>query len=113
MSGLEQAQHERIAPCDGAHDFLLEAHVRRNRLFGLWAADRQGLSGKAAQLYAAQLACEDSPHYRASVVHDRVARDLAAAGHAAPEQDLATALAKSADHAQADVWAAGVAQRFW
>jgi len=113
MPGLEQAQQERCAPCDGAHAFLLEAHVRRNKLFGLWAADRQGLSGQAAQHYAAGLACEDSPHYRASAILDRVVRDLLASGHAAPAEDLATALAKSADRAQADVWAAGVAQRFW
>ena len=113
MSGFEHAQHERTAPCDGAHGFLLEAHVRRNKLFGLWAADRQGMSGQAAQRYAARLACEDSPHYRASAILDRVSRDLAASGHAAPAEDLATALARSADRAQGDVWAAGVAKRFW
>lgn len=86
--------------------------MRRNRLFGLWAAGRQGLSGSDAQQYAARLACEDSPHYRARAVLDRVARDLVASGYAAPEDDLATALAASADRAQADVWAAGVAHRF-
>jgi hypothetical protein len=112
MNGLEQAEGIQLAPCDGAHGFRLEAHVRRNRLFGLWAAELQGLSGHAAQLYAARLACEDSPHYRARAILDRVARDLAASGHEAPADDLATALAQSADRAQADVWAAGVAQRF-
>lgn len=111
MSGL-QREHHATAPCEGAHAFLLQAHVRRNRLFGLWAAGRQGLNGAAAQTYAARLACEDSPHYRARAVLDRVARDLATSGHAAPEEDLALALAVSADRAQADVWAAGVARRF-
>jgi hypothetical protein len=111
MSAIER-QHHSAAPCEGAHAFLLDAHVRRNRLFGLWAAGRQGLSGSDAQKYAARLACEDSPHYRARAVLDRVARDLVASGYAAPEEDLARALAASADRAQADVWAAGVAHRF-
>ncbi len=104
--------HRAPAPCKGAHAFLLDASARRNKLFGLWAATRQGLSGQEAYHYAARLACEDSPHYRARAVLDRVARDLAAAGQAAPFEDLAAALAVSADRAQADVWAAGVAQRF-
>lgn len=111
MASVEQGDSRLSVPCPGAHR-LFEAHARRNRLFGLWAAALQGLSGDAAQRYAARLACEDSPHYRASVVLQRVASDLAATGRAAPEEDLATALAESADRAQADVWAAGVAQRF-
>ena len=104
--------HQGPAPCKGAHGLLLDASARRNKLFGLWAALRQGLSDQAAHQYAARLACEDSPHYRARAVLDRVSRDLAASGLALPEEDLAAALAASADRAQADVWAAGVAQRF-
>ena len=111
MSAIDR-QHHPMAPRESAHAFLLDAPVRRNRLFGLWAADRQGLSVSAKQNYAARLACEDSPHYRARAVLDRVTRDLVASGYAAPEEDLATALAASADRAQADVWAAGVARRF-
>ena len=111
MSRVEQGDSRIAVPCPGSHS-LFEAHARRNRLFGLWAAALQGLSGDAAQLYATRLACEDRPHYRASAVLQRVASDLAATGRAAPEADLAAALAESADRAQADVWAAGVAQRF-
>jgi hypothetical protein len=112
MSVFEHSEHEHTAPCDGASLFRLDAHVRRNRLFGLWAAGLQGLTGPAAQRYAARLACEDSPHYRARAVLDRVARDLVASGRPAPAADLSAALAESADRAQGDVWAAGVAQRF-
>ena len=40
-----------------AHDEELKfkATARRNRLIGLWAADKMGLSGDAAQAYAREV----------------------------------------------------------
>ena len=87
-----------------ARDF--DMHARRNKLFGLWAADVRGLHGQAAQRYAMSLVLEDFPRYRAEAVLKRVARDLAEAGQPVETDEIATALAKSADRAQEEVLAA-------
>jgi hypothetical protein len=80
-----------------------EAHARRNKLFGLWAARLSGLEDEPAQRYAMAIALEDFPHFRASAVLARVARDLDRCGHAVAAETLATALAQSADRAQEEV----------
>jgi hypothetical protein len=44
-----------------AHDEELrfKAHARRNKLVGLWAAEKLGLTGEAAQSYAANIVTID------------------------------------------------------
>jgi len=36
-------------------DLQFKVKVRRNRLLGLWAAERMGLGGESAQAYAAEI----------------------------------------------------------
>jgi hypothetical protein len=91
-------------------EMSFQAQARRNKLFGLWAASQRGLAGDDAQRYAASLVLEDFPHYRAAAVLHRVASDFAEAGVMPPEQEIATALAASADRAQCEVMA-GMSQR--
>ncbi len=40
-------------------ELAFKAKARRNRLFGLWAAERLGLEGAAAETYARELAAAD------------------------------------------------------
>jgi hypothetical protein len=84
-------------------EMQFQAHVRRNKLFGLWAASRKGLVGEAAQLYAKSLMLEDFPHYSAASVLDRVTSDLARQGISVRQHELAAALAASADRAQDEI----------
>ena len=81
-------------------ELAFAAHAHRNKLFGLWAAHMRGLSGPAAQRYAMSLVLEDFPHYRAQPVLQRVSRELAAAGQTIDGEEIAAALARSADRAQ-------------
>jgi hypothetical protein len=65
------------------HDQELRFKVtaRRNRLLGLWAAQRMGLSGNEAEAYAKEIvAAEFEPGGDKRVV-DKLAGDLAARGH--------------------------------
>jgi len=80
-----------------------DMHARRNKLFGLWAAEMRGLHGQAAQRYAMSLVLEDFPHYRAQAVLTRVVRDLAQAGQEVDADAISAALAKSADRAQEEI----------
>ena len=73
-----------------AHDEELKfkAEARRNRLLGLWVADKLGLSGEAASEYAkAVVAAEFSEGGDASVIR-KLTGDLAAKGAAVTEQQI-------------------------
>ena len=59
--------------------------VRRDKLFGAWAAEQAGLSGEAVKEFArAVVESEIASH---EVIH-KVEADLAALGHSLPESNL-------------------------
>ena len=65
-----------------------KALARRNRLLGLWAAEKLGMSGDAATAYAKEVVAADfEPPGDNDVVH-KVTRDLAAKGVAITEAQL-------------------------
>ena len=65
-----------------------KAMARRNRLLGLWVANKLGISGDAATPYAKEVVAADfEPPGDSDVVH-KVMRDLAAKGVTLTEQQL-------------------------
>jgi hypothetical protein len=64
-----------------------KAEARRNKLLGLWAAEKLGLSGDAANAYAKQVVAAD---FEVGGVARKVMDDLAAKGAAIPEPQLRT-----------------------
>ena len=73
-----------------AHDEELrfKAEVRRNKLLGLWAAKKLGLSGEAANDYAKTVVAADFEEAGDSDVVRKVMGDLARQGIAITEQEL-------------------------
>lgn len=65
-----------------AHDEELEfrAEARRNRLFGLWAAEKLGKTGAAAEAYADSLVVAEVAADSDARVFEQVRKDFAAAG---------------------------------
>ena len=63
-----------------------KAEARRNKLLGLWAAEKLGLSGEAANTYAREVVAADFEGGRDVV--GKVMRDLAAKGVELPEAEL-------------------------
>jgi hypothetical protein len=64
-------------------EFRFKATARRNRLLGMWAAQRMGLTGADAEAYAKEVvAAEFDPGGGDKHVIDKVAGDLAAKGQA-------------------------------
>jgi hypothetical protein len=63
-----------------AHDKEMEfrIHARRNKLLGLWVAEKAGLTGKAAEEYAAMIATIDLGKISEETVFTKVKRDLIA-----------------------------------
>lgn len=84
------------------HDQELQFKVnaRRNKLFGLWAAQKLGLSGEAAEAYAKEVVKADFDKPGDDDVLDKVVKDLSAKGvpadrgHIRHEMDRLLAIAK-------------------
>jgi hypothetical protein len=73
-----------------AHDEELrfKANARRNKLLGLWAAEKLGLAGDAASAYAKEVVLSDFEEGGEHDVVKKVLKDLAAKGVAASEQEV-------------------------
>ena len=73
-----------------AHDTEMQfkAEARRNKLLGLWAAEKMGLSGDAAEAYAKSVVVEDLKEKGDDDVFRKVSADLESKGVSIPEGEL-------------------------
>ena len=65
-----------------------KAEVRRNKLLGLWAAEKLGLSGDAATAYAKEMVAADFEEAGDKDVQNKVVNDLTAKGVAITAQEV-------------------------
>jgi hypothetical protein len=65
-----------------------KAMARRNRLLGLWVAEKLGITGDAATAYAKEVVAADFEQPGENDVVHKVTRDLAAKGVAITEAQL-------------------------
>ncbi|MGQ0684634.1 DUF1476 domain-containing protein [Bradyrhizobium sp.] len=65
-----------------------KAEARRNRLLGLWAAEKLGMTGDAATAYAKEVVAADFEEAGDSDVLRKVAGDFAKKGVAISEADV-------------------------
>ena len=65
-----------------------KAEARRNRLLGLWAAEKLGMTGDAASTYAKEVVAADFEEAGDADVLRKVAGDLAKKGVAVTEADV-------------------------
>jgi hypothetical protein len=79
MSAFDDREKEFEARFKHDQDLQFKVTARRNRLLGLWAAERMGLSGDAAQAYAKEVV-EAEFHGGDRHVVDKLVADLAAKG---------------------------------
>ena len=77
-----------------AHDEELrfKANARRNKLLGLWAAEKMGLSGSAAEAYAKEVVVADFEEAGDDDVMRKVRKDFDAKGVAQSDQDIRKAM---------------------
>ena len=73
-----------------AHDEELrfKATARRNRLLGLWAAEKLGLSGAEAESYAKEVVVADLEHAGDDDVFQKVRKDFDAKGVAQSDHQI-------------------------
>ena len=65
-----------------------KAEARRNRLLGIWAAEKLGLSGDAATAYSKEVVAADFEEAGDQDVQNKVLKDFAAKGIAVAEPEL-------------------------
>jgi hypothetical protein len=77
-----------------AHDEELrfKASARRNKLLGLWAAEKMGLSGAAAESYAKEVVVADFEEAGDDDVFRKVRKDFDAKGVAQSDQQIRKAM---------------------
>ena len=77
-----------------AHDEELKfkATSRRNKLLGLWAAEKLGRSGPDADAYAKEVVIADFEEAGEDDVFRKVRKDFDAKGVAVPDQDIRRAM---------------------
>jgi len=80
MSTFQDREKEFEARFKHDEELRFKVTARRNRLVGLWAAERMGLTGEAAEAYAKSIVDAEfaggDPH-----VVEKLVADLAAKGH--------------------------------
>ena len=86
------------------HDQELQFKVkaRRNRLLGLWAAERMGLAGEAAAAYAKELVDAELVGGDKRVL-DKLLADLAAKGQTCTKGQIEFQLTHFADRAKTQI----------
>ncbi len=92
-----------------AHDEELrfKANARRNRLLGLWAAAKLGMSGDDANAYAKEVVMADFEEAGDNDVLKKVQKDLEAKGVATSEQEIRRAMTDLMEKAIAEIKASG------
>jgi hypothetical protein len=92
-----------------AHDeeLLFKATARRNKLLGLWAAEKFGLSGDAANAYAKEVVMADFEEAGEHDVFKKVRADFDAKGVAQSDEDIRRAMKELLAKAVTEIKASG------
>lgn len=86
-------------------DLRFKATARRNKLFGLWVAERLGKSGAEAEEYAKSVVLADFEEAGDADVLRKVSRDLEAAGKPMDQSQLTPVLLDLMERAVQEVQA--------
>jgi hypothetical protein len=92
-----------------AHDEELrfKANARRNKLLGLWAAEKLGVTGDAANVYAKEVVMADFEESGEEDVFKKVRTDFDAKGIVQSDQDIRRAMVDLMERAIAEIKASG------
>jgi hypothetical protein len=101
MKGLEDRQRGFEAAFQRDQELTFRIKARRNRLFGLWAAERLGLpAGEVAEDYAIAVAAADFEMPGDDDVVGKLRSDFAEKGIALTEAELRAELSRAAAEAR-------------
>ena len=88
MSSFEDRQKGFEAKYAHDAEMQFKAEARRNKLLGLWVAEKMGLTGDAAEAYSKEVIAADFEEAGDEDVYRKVSGDLDAKAAGVSEQDL-------------------------
>ena len=88
MSSFEDRQKGFEAKYAHDAEMQFKAEARRNKLLGLWAAEKMGLSGDEAEGYAKEVIAADFEEVGDEDVYRKVSADLEAKAAGVSEQEI-------------------------
>ncbi|MFN4281158.1 MAG: DUF1476 domain-containing protein [Alphaproteobacteria bacterium] len=103
MSGFDDREKGFEAKFKLDQETQFKVTARRNKLLGLWAAAKLGLTGDAADAYAKEVVLADFEKAGDSDVIEKVAKDLAAKGVTVAVGEIEGELSKLAATAREQV----------
>jgi hypothetical protein len=107
MSGFDDRQKGQEAKFAHDSELRFRAEARRNKLLGLWAAEKLGITGDAANAYAKEVVAADFEEDGDKDVLHKVLKDLTAKGTAITELEVRAKMDELMVQAAAQVKAAG------
>ena len=81
MTTFDDREKEFEARFKHDQEFRFKVTARRNRLLGMWAAQRMGLTGGDAEAYAKEVVAAEFEPGGDKAVIDKIITDLSAKGH--------------------------------
>lgn len=84
-------------------ELQFRAEARRNKLFGLWAAEKLGKAGAEAEAYAEALVTAETAANADELVFSKVKADFAAAGVEQSDHQIRRTLDELLEKAKAEV----------
>jgi len=100
MSGFSDRERGEEAKYAHDEDMMFRIHARRNKLLGLWAAEKMGLSQAESDAYAKAVVQADFEEAGDEDVIRKVLGDLTSAGVDADEGQIRSALEEKAVEAR-------------
>lgn len=94
LSGFEKRERAEEGKFALDQELRFKANARRNKLLGLWAAEKLGRSGEAAAAYAVEVVKSDFEAPGDEDVFRKVKGDLEAAGVAITDHQLQRQMAE-------------------
>ena len=102
MTTFDERERDFEARFKHDQELRFKVTARRNRLLGLWAAGRMGLSGDAAETYAREVVDAEFAGGDHHVI-DKVVADLAAKGQTSTTAQVQSELDKLAEQAKTQI----------
>ncbi len=105
MTTFDKRKNEAEARFTLDQELQFKATARRNKLFGLWAAERMGLTGDDAAAYAKEVVIADFERPGDDDVLEKVLKDLTANGVEVTGHKLRKEMDRLMDDARAQMMA--------
>ena len=102
MDAFDERERDFEARFKHDQDFQFRVKARRNRLLGLWAAERMGLTGETAQAYAAEIVDAEFAGGDHHVI-EKVCGDLSARGQSCTPAQIEFELAHLGETAKQQI----------